>query len=368
MALVAAGALGVAGLSVAGAQTGPAPDGTAPDGTALNSWSLTPAGATPGQPSTRPSLSYTLDPGATVEDSITVWNYGDTQLTFRVYATDALNTSTGAFDLLPGDQSPQDVGSWVKIPQELVTVPARTSLTMPITVSVPTDATPGDHTAGVVAASKTPGRTTEGQHVVLDRRTGTRLYVRVNGPVRPSLVVENLSSKYHAALNPLDGELEVTYTIRNDGNVRLGARPRLEVGDLFGTVAQRPGQPIPELLPGNAVTFTERFEGVSATLRVSTDVDVVPFAPRSAGGSASGEGEDSGEVGAPVEASASAWAIPWVLLGVLVVLLVTVVVVRRRRAGGRAAPPPPRAAPRGPGGPRSPGTLEPLGVGDRSLA
>src|SRR5262245_27067586 len=64
----------------------------ADDGTpSIQSWALAPSGADPGEPSSRPNLSYETAPGAEIQDSVTLWNYGNTQLTFRIYATDAFN-------------------------------------------------------------------------------------------------------------------------------------------------------------------------------------------------------------------------------------------------------------------------------------
>ena len=219
--------------SPAAAQTAPPP---APPGQEVQSWALAPAGTSddPDQPNNRPNLSYELDPGAVVEDAVTLYNYGNVPLNFEVYATDAFNNEEGEFDILPGDKAPDDVGSWITLPSRLITLQAGTQLTLPITVTVPDDAKPGDHVGGIVAASKAVGTGPDGAAVSVDRRTGTRVYLRVAGPVEPELAVEHVKTTYTPSLNPLGGTAEVTYTIRNRGNVRLAGTHQVEVSGPFG--------------------------------------------------------------------------------------------------------------------------------------
>jgi hypothetical protein len=330
---------------------------TQPAPTVTESWALTPAGTDPNQPGNRPAFSYDLAPGGTQDDALTVWNYGDDQMTFRVYATDAYNTSVGGFDLLTDKQKPKDVGSWITIQQNNLTLPPHSKATLNLEVSVPANATPGDHTAGIVAASTTPGINAEGKHIILDRRVGSRVYLRVAGPTNPALSVENLSSDYHPSVNPLAGSLDVTYTLRNAGNVRLGAHQKITVKDIFGTVTTRTVKDLPELLPGNEVTITQHFDDIAATVRVGADVDARPFIPKSSGVAVDGKL-------ATASSSTKTWAIPWLLVVLVLVLVAVIVYMRRRRAASAGGPGGQDGV--GPSGPVGPGSgatpAEPVGA------
>jgi len=302
----------------------------------VESWALSPTGQDPTQPGTRPNLVYTVAPGGTLEDSVTLWNYSSRPVTFRLLATDAFNNETGDFSLLKSSEAPEDLGAWISLGTTVVTIPPRTSGVIPIVLKVPADADPGDHAAAILAATDTVGVDGQGTEVRLDRRTGPRVYLRVSGPVNPELVVEDLSSKYHGRFNPFSGSLEVEYTVRNPGNVRLGARQTLVVTDIFGrTVAEQPLRRIDELLPGNAVTFRETVDGVPATLRVKATIRLEPFAPR-----------DVSDRDAPPATSATtaAWAIPWTLLLVLALAYLLWRIARRWR-GEEDPEEPPAAAP-----------------------
>jgi len=290
-------------------------------GEVTNSWALTPSGDDPSQPGERSNLSYTLAPGATIEDFVTLWNYGNVALTFDVYATDAVNNDAGSFTLLETAEAAKDVGSWVKLGLSNITLPASTSVRIPITLTVPSDATPGDHAAGIVASSLTPQSDDAGNQVLLDRRVGTRLYLRVPGPVSPQLEVESITTSYHSGLNPLEGTVDVEYRVRNSGNVRLGARQEVSVSDLFGTVGTRRPERIEELLPGQSAVVRESFDGVAATFRISTEVALTPTAP--SGGDV--------EAPAPFSREQGGWAIPWTLLGIVALLLLAAVLFARAR-------------------------------------
>src|SRR5262249_30918246 len=228
----------------------------------VHSFALSPSGDDPTQPGSRPTLTYTAAPGSSIQDSVTLWNYSNVQLTFHVYPTDAFNNAAGAYDVMLADKKPTDVGSWVKVAQENLTVPPSTSVVLPITITVPAKVSPGDHSGGILASSVTPAVDSEGKHVMIDRRVGSRIYLRVTGPVNPSLVVENIASNYNSSLNPLDGSLDVSYTVRNAGNVRLAAHQKVAVSDVFGDVATKRIKDLPVLLPGNAITLKTHFDDV----------------------------------------------------------------------------------------------------------
>jgi hypothetical protein len=276
----------------------------------IESWAVAPAGSDdPSQPGNRPYLSYTAAGGSSVTDAITVYNYGNVPQTFRIYAADAFNTEDGSFDVLAGDDPSVDAGSWVKIPQENLTLAPRQQATIPISIDIPADASPGDHVAAILASSRAEGTGADGKVIALDRRTGTRLYIRVAGPVEPKLTIEGVSVSYSPSLNPLGGSATVTYTVANRGNVRLGGTSSVTVGGPFGLFGKDgPTQELAELLPGESVTYTTTLDGVPATIVTSAEVRLDPSA--AAGDEDTLADESQGALG---------MAIPWTLLALLVI-------------------------------------------------
>jgi hypothetical protein len=243
----------------------------------VHSWALAPGDGTL-EAGERPNLAYELPPGGEAEDVVTLFNYSNVPLTFDVYTTDAFNGPDGAFSLLPFDEEPTDVGTWFDIAEDAsITIPPGTQATFPITIRVPVDARPGDHAGAILAASDAVGTSPDGDIVTLDRRTGTRVYVRVTGPLEPALAIEDVTTTYSPELNPGSGGATVSYTVVNRGNVRLGAVHGATVSGpfgLFGRDTER--QEIVELLPGERVEVTHTLDDVPATGLLFTDVDLEP--------------------------------------------------------------------------------------------
>lgn len=300
----------------------------------IRSWTVTPAGE--GGVATRSEFSYQADPGSSVDDAVTVYNLGNTQLTFRVYAADGSTTDDGSFTVGAGNVEPTGAGSWVTLEQELVTIPAGQQVTIPLSVDIPEDATPGDHAAGIVATVYEERVSDPSQPVDVEFRTGTRMYIRVNGAARASLAITSLAVDYDGTGNPLDGAANVTFRVQNNGSVRLAGTPTVAIEGLFGIGSTTVVLPaVAELLPGGAITVTTRVENLPAAIVLDATVTLVPD---------SVEGASRAQT---VEATTRSIAVPWsLLLLVLAVglMVLTAMSLRRHRlvidAAGTAAFPP----------------------------
>ncbi|BBA97037.1 hypothetical protein RVR_2596 [Actinacidiphila reveromycinica] len=289
-------------------------------------WSVAPADNRIGVG--RPHFTYTLPQGTRVTDAITVANRGDAPITLRIYASDAFTTASGALDLLPAGEEPTDVGAWTVPRAGTVTLAPQQQRTVPFTVTVPSDAAPGDHTGGLVTSLVTKDGAGK---VGLDRRLGARIYLRVPGVLTPALKVSALHTGYDGTANPVgSGSARITYTVTNSGNVRVTAGQKVRVRALFGALTGTTALPaLPELLPGDSLTRTAVVHGVppAGPLRVTVSLDPKPVGADGAAGQQPAT--------APVAASASdtLWAWPWAALlaaAVLALLVYAGVLLRRR--------------------------------------
>jgi len=256
--------------------TAPPPISTPPGDVIVESFSVGPTGSLdPSQPGDRTNFSYDSAPGVVIHDSVTVYNVGNVPLPFHVYATDGFNQTDGTFDLLTGDQVPTDVGSWVTFDSQDLTVPAGQQAVIPITITVPPDARPGDHVGGVVASSPIEGRNDTGQVITVDRRVGAKLYIRITGQLQPELAITKLDGDYSHAVNPLGGSATVSFRVENRGDIRLGGTPVVTVSGPFGlgkkTITL---PPLTDLLPGSTADLTVEFDDVGAWLIDTVSVEL----------------------------------------------------------------------------------------------
>lgn len=293
-------------------------------------WSV--QGATHGKPDNRPTLTYAgVEPGASHQDAVAVRNFGAVPLKLAVYASDAHNTGTGGFDLLPAADRPVDVGSWVRMAKSALTVPAGATVVVPFTLAVPRNATPGFHVGGIVASFSGTALDAKGNTVRVDRRVGVRLFLQVSGPLRPQLVVRDVTVDYRGGWDPVHpGTATVGYTVTNTGNVPLQAHRTLHTEGLLGVFGRTGEQPdVPLLLPGNSVRLSARLTGVWPGGRLHARVELAPYTAVVALSTAV----------PPATAGATAGAVPWTWLIAVLVLLAAAGPWARRRLRGRAAAP-----------------------------
>jgi hypothetical protein len=250
----------------------------------LISWSVVPATAT--APDARTKYVYTnIPPGATISDHVAVFNRGCVSAAFGVYLTDATgSTTSGALTFLPANTKSTDIGAWTGFPGHVNQVSAIIAggkgIIEPFTITVPSNATPGDHTGGMIAQVGVPHRTSTGQMVTLYQRIAIPVELRVAGPLTASLKVQNLNAGFSNPVNPFGtGSASVTYTVTNSGNVRLAGSQLVTVsGSLGGNDTIRPPV-LPMVLPGDSIRVTVRAPGLYPAGPVHAKVSLTPQWP-----------------------------------------------------------------------------------------
>ena len=261
-------------------------------------------------PDGRSRFSYEVAPGQQLTDNYSVTNTGTTAQVMRVFSTDAFNTEDGSYGLLDTDAEAVDAGAWVTFVNgaKFVDVPLGPgeSQLVAFTLTVPADASPGDHAAGIVTSVTSP----QGQ-ILVDRRVATRLYVRVPGDLQAALTVGSISSSYQSSLNPLDGTTTLTFTVRNSGNIALGGNLIVGVKTYFGiSAAPIMRDDVSEMLPRSTRVITMDIPGVAQLGYLNPYVSLAPTAAENT--------TNPGPL-TVVDRDTVTLAIPWWLVIVLVV-------------------------------------------------
>ncbi|MCM2413699.1 hypothetical protein [Streptomyces sp. RKAG290] len=290
----------------------PAPVAGAAEHPAAPAWTAQPAANGDGRGGGRPYLYLEGLPGSVLQDRLSVTNPGPEPVTVRLRGADAYNTGSGGF-AVRGAHGSTGTGAWLRTAATKVTVPARTRAEVPVSVTVPPDALPGDHPGAIVAESG-------------GRSVGVRVQLRVGGPTLAALTVEDVT---------VSGRT-IHYTLVNRGNAVLVPRLAVSADGLFGALLRRDARTLPvELLPGQRVRFTEPWRDTPAL-----DSATVRLRVTAAGG-------------AHGEATAAARFVPWTPVAGGALLLLGAVAAgaygmrRRRRArqGGRDDGPAPSPDP-----------------------
>ncbi|MGY1436141.1 COG1470 family protein [Streptomyces reniochalinae] len=211
----------------------------AADGPSWSASPVPPEGAATDE--ARPFFYLEGPPGTVLKDTLALTNESGEPRTFRLRAADAYNTRDGG-SAVRGEGRGEGAGKWLDLAQETVEVPPRTRAEVPLRVTVPDSAVPGDHPAAVVVSDG-------------ERSAGVRLHLRVSGPSLAALSVEDVSVHERA-----DGAAGITYTLVNRGSTALRPRLAFRADGLFGQLTHRGARRLPlELLPGQRVTRHERW-------------------------------------------------------------------------------------------------------------
>lgn len=254
-----------------------------------------------------------LDPGETATEHLAIRNLSAQEVTFRVSAADGYFQDNGRFSMLPSGEESVDAGLWIDV-QDEVTVGANATVIVPFTTTVPQNATPGDHAAGIAASVLSQQVGEDGATVGVESRVGFRVMTRVTGELSPAASLEAVASSYDMSWNPLaPGEAQLTFDVVNSGNARLLVTGVVTAG---GQEVAFPGadEIDQELLPGERRSFTVTVEDVWPLVFVPGSLEVTPTVV--------GEGE--GTVVDAVTADAGFWAVPWPQVTVLVALALMV--------------------------------------------
>lgn len=315
VALVAAGAIALtAGVSSASAAT---IDGGV-------AWTVQTADNDHG--SARGNFTYDAEPGAVIEDAMIVANTGTTSLPLAVYAADAFTASSGDIDVLLDGTPSVDSGTWVSISTGNLELAPGERAVVDFTITVPADARPGDHSAGLVTSFASQDAS---QSLSVDRRLGTRINIRVAGELVPAATVTHATASYSPEWNPfVPGTLTIEYALENSGNTRITGRDAVTASALAGVFdTTTPAEQLSEVIPGSTIEVRREIPVLSLGW-LTGSVTVSP----------EGVGLGAGSVD-PVVADFAIPAVPYSLYAVLLLLALLVVGIvlfvrhRARRAG-----------------------------------
>lgn len=284
----------------------------AAEGDAPISWSVTPADES--GPDGRVFVEHAIDPGETVDDHLAVRNLGAEQVTFRLSAADGFYNANGRFDMLRSDQESVAAGTWITLPESVTVAPGATAV-VPFSLTVPEDAEPGDHAAGITA-SVVSGAQGEGTGVGVESRVGFKVMTQVTGPLQPAFSVEKVQTDYLLSWNPFrPGDITTTFTVVNTGNTRLMVEGALDVAGQT-IVFPAEGERRSELLPGEERAYTLAVDDVWPLFGFPADLTVAPVVSSSA---------EEATVVAAATTTQFLWAMPWphllIVLGLALVLI-----------------------------------------------
>lgn len=162
-----------------------------------------------------PYFQLTMAPGEEQVLRVEVGNAGTEATPMRTYAADVYTIVNGGFGARLFGEPKTGSTLWLQYPDELLELPAGTSVEREVLVQVPEDAVPGEHISSLVVENRDP--IGAGGEVAVNQiiRQAIAVAITIPGPADPGLEIG-------AAAHVLAGDRSlVRVELRNTGNVRL---------------------------------------------------------------------------------------------------------------------------------------------------
>jgi hypothetical protein len=187
---------------------------------------------------------YQLEPKTSYNDGVLVSNNTNEKKTIRIGAVDSIAASDGAFACAQNSEDRLDVGSWVKLSKDSVTLESGTTEVVDFTITVPQNASTGEHSGCItIQEDKAPSAGSDGG-IVLSFRSAIRVSITIPGDIVKAITVSGVK------LNPKTDDAKqftIQPTLTNTGNVSLDTEITTRLVSAFGTVASETTSTYPVL-------------------------------------------------------------------------------------------------------------------------
>ncbi len=235
-----------------------------------------PANPSPDNPRTKSIFVYTLKPGETKSDGLNVFNNTPKAKIIALDAVDSVVSSDGAFACAQSSDAKKDVGSWLSLDTKQITLDPNTKAEVPFTISIPPNASVGEHDGCVTVQDVSPSATTQKSNgVILGFRSALRVVITIPGKIVKKLSFVSLG----VVKSPNNQSYIAQPAVRNDGNVSVDAKINTALKSLFGSTLQSNGGTYP-VLPRTTGSWNFEFKkpfwggwySVQATATYNNDV------------------------------------------------------------------------------------------------
>lgn len=183
---------------------------------------------------------HTLNPSESAKDGVNIINNSEEIKTVRVYATDSVNSSGGAFACAQEVDDKLDVGAWINLKSNRITLDTTASEIVPFNITVPANADVGEHNGCIVVQEDKADPSTE-QGVGLSFRTAIRVAILVPGDVVKDISLVGFTADVSS------NKVTLTPQIENKGNVSVDTDISTTLSYLWGQTVSEVGGRFPVL-------------------------------------------------------------------------------------------------------------------------
>lgn len=262
-------------------------------------------------------VEYDVNPGEAVVGTIKLINEGTTSDTFYSGVQDFVASDTSGAPAFVGVSQTHSMVSWVSFSHTSVTLDPGEQMNVTYNIRVPSAASPGSYSSGLLFSTESPSMMTSG--VGFGASVGTLVLVRVEGNV-----VEDGNISRFLATPDSSSSLPISFaaTFSNSGTVHVKPQGFIRITNMFGgTSAVIPlNAEGGNVLPASSRTFTSDWskadlpENASELVKEWRNFGFGPYTATVI--------MNYGDGHKVASESTSFWVMPWMLIVLFIILLV----------------------------------------------
>ncbi|MBI4004688.1 hypothetical protein HY358_00965, partial [Candidatus Roizmanbacteria bacterium] len=239
-----------------------------------------------------------LRPGEESEIPITLYNPTDTVVVGSFKAYDFMvqekNGAPTIFEDPTSLSTRYSARTWINIPANEIAIPVQESITLPITISIPNDALPGEKYAAVFFemynSSSGENNPNNGTNVYTGSRIGSLVTIRIPGITQEKADVSAFSLQRIIEQGPIT----IAFEIHNSGSYKIRPQGTLSIADLIGNVVEEQKLPEYNIFPDASrayqfqlgtrwmlgkyrITLSAVYGNQGQTIIQSTDIWIIPW-------------------------------------------------------------------------------------------
>lgn len=214
-----------------------------------------PANPDPNNPRTQSIFVIDAAAGGVKSDQLFIDNRTDKFEAVELYAVDGSISNDGSFSCKQQTDQRSEVGAWIELSLNEVSLPARSHRIVDFSVTLPDSLKAGEHNGCVVIqprnAEKPRGSMT------IQTRQAVRVVVVVPGDIHREVKIDKF------AVGAVNGRPRLDFALKNSGNVSADVDVSFRLKDMFGREVYRNN--------GQQVVIAEQ------RLSIGYDIDYQPF-------------------------------------------------------------------------------------------
>lgn len=219
----------------------------------------------PSNPLTKSYFIFDSKPGVVINSRVRVTNVGNARGSVSLYPVDASTGQTSGAIYLGQNDPRKDVGAWMTLGAQQLTLNPGQSEIVPFQVTIPTTVRAGQHLGGIVAENVTqPGSSTptptsqkNTSSIQITVKDLTIVAVQVN---LPGAAVEQLAATGVQAGGD-NGYQSLLVGLSNSGNVMLKPSGTLQVADSQGHLVKNFSLGLDTFLPQTTINYPVYIKG-----------------------------------------------------------------------------------------------------------